>query len=174
MQKGFTIFESIIYVVITSIVVLSLISITWTFINNHTKEKIVMEVNNNASFILDKINYYTNRAATVDNSTVYDANPGTLVITFPTDPQLTINTYAKEVTFGDQAVNITKLQLTQGGSSYDLTSDFVTVDNFVITDLSGSLDTTVQIELTLSYPITSTRIYEYEKSFTSSTTINKK
>ena len=173
-KSGFTLLESIIYIGITAVVVLSLISLAWSFINNHTKEKITISVNNNASFVMDQISSNVERAVSLGGATVYDSNPGTLVINVPTDPVMTIDTTTKGVTCGDEDMTITKLQLTQDGSTYDLTSDKVTVDNFVVTDLSSTGDTTIQIELTLSYPVATTKIYEYEKSFTTSATIKKK
>lgn len=82
---------------------------------------------------------------------LFDAHPGILTLDFPGEnTNVVIDTYSKNLTLAGQSVTIRKLRLTQGASSYDLTSDRVNVAEFIVRNRtqSGNLQT-IHFNLTI-------------------------
>ena len=173
--RGFTLVEFLIYIGMVTFVLISSITFAWILINDQTKSESLAEVNDNGSFILNKISYYTKRVDTIDNQTIYDTNPGKLVLNYASNPQIIFDTYQKQVTLGDIAVNITKLRMKEGvNPAVDITSDRVDVTNFIITDFSKTGATTIKVDLTLETVNPSkSKAYEAQNSWTTSITIRK-
>lgn len=172
-KSGFTLIEYIMYIGITSVVLLAAFSFVWTIINNQVKMQVLIEVDNNGTFVLEKLSYYTKRADTIDATTVYDSNPGKLVINYATDPQITFDTYEKEITLGDSSVMITKLRMKIGADpAEDITSDGVDVTNFVLTDFSVGQIKTINFDLTIeSVNPSGSQKYAAENSWTTTVTV---
>jgi len=172
MPKGFTLIELIIYLAIIAIVLTASISFAWVLINDQIKLHAITELNDNAHFVMDKFVYHAKRAIEIDAQTVFDSNPGKLVLNYHTNPQITIDTYTKQITVGDQTVNITKLRLKHGADpAQDITSDEVNVTNFTITNLSNPNAKTIQVALNMEKVNPSShKIYEAQNSWTISLT----
>ncbi len=175
-QKGFTLIELILYVAILAIVVIAILTFAWTFINDQQKQQRLTEVDDSGAMILDQIIYQVKNANSVDGETVFDSNPGKLVINFPSQPQITFDTYEKNVTLGDVVTTIKILRMTEDASpAVHLTSEAVTVTNFVINDLSNSIATTLQIQLSLeAVNPAGAQAYEAQNSWTTSVTLWQK
>lgn len=169
MKKGFTLIEIIVYIGIVAIVLTSALTFTWNAMKDQTKQAVLSEVYYNYDFASSKIIYYAERANNFDVSSIYGTNPGKLVINYSSNPQVTIDTYQKEVLLGDQTITITKLRLNENGvATNDLTSDLIDVTNYTISSLSLPNSDTFQITLGLEYinPSDSTQyIGNYEQSF---------
>ncbi len=176
MQKGFTLIEIIIYLAIITTILIASLNFAWTIINDQTKQENLSEVNNAGRFILDKITYNTKRSNAIEAGSIYDANPGKLILSYIANPQMIIDTYDKQITLGGTDLTITKLRLTRGANlAVDLTGDKINVSNFVITDSSNASAVTINIELTLSAINPSeTKSYEAQNSWTTSITVRKR
>ena len=174
-MKGYTLIEFVIYIGIVIIVLLSSLSFAWTIIQDQTKIQLYSEVNYNGSFVLEKIEYYINRAKDFEDN-IYNTNPGTIDLDFESTPNILIDSYSKEITLGNRTVNITKLRLTEGTNpAIDLTTDKMDVTNFTINDYSTTNAQNIGIELTISsINPDNVQMYAAEKSWTSSATIKQK
>lgn len=175
-QKGFTLIEFIIYIGIVTLVLIASLTFAWTLINDQIKQERLIEVNDNGSFVLEKISYYTKRAASLDAQTIYDINPGKLVLNYSSNPQVIIDTYQKEVTLGEISTTIIKLRIKIGAEpAIDIISDKINVTNFIITDLSNASAVTLKIDLSLEAVNPSkSKTYEAQNSWTTSFTLRKK
>lgn len=175
-KRGFTIIEFIIYIGITSILLIATLTFAFVIINDQIKQSRIMEVNNIGSFVIGKIAYYTTRADSVDAATNYNTNPGKLVLNNGANPQITFDTYAKTLQLNGGNVEIIKLRMKIGtGTAVDITSDKVSVTNFTLTNASGSGGTTVQVNLTVSSVNPSaTNIYAAENYWNNAFTLRKK
>ncbi|MFA5076491.1 MAG: prepilin-type N-terminal cleavage/methylation domain-containing protein [Patescibacteria group bacterium] len=175
-QRGFTLIEFVIYIGIVTFVLIASLTFAWTIINDQIKQGNLIEVNYHGGFIMQKVLYYSQRASTVDAQTVYNTNPGKLVLNYPTNPQIVIDTYQKQITLGGNPVTITKLRFQEGVSTaIDLTSDEVTVNNFSITNLSTANVTTFRVDLDLEAVNPSgSKTYEAQNAWTISATLRQK
>ncbi|MFH0779396.1 MAG: prepilin-type N-terminal cleavage/methylation domain-containing protein [Parcubacteria group bacterium] len=174
--RGFTLIELIVYICITSIVLMSSLSIAFLIINDQIKESVIAEVRGNGDFSMEKISYYAQRASAVNTQTVYNSNPGKLVLDYASNPQITIDAYDKTITLNGQAVTIKKLRLKQGsGQAIDLTSDRVEVINFSLLNLSGTNAVSIEADLSLkSVNPSSSAIYASENSWSVPVTVRTK
>lgn len=146
---GFTIIELIIYIGLTAIILVVSLNIAWQVVNNQTKQSALSEVQYVGTFALNTIAYQGSRASSLGGS-VYLNNPGKIVLTYPSNPQVTIDTYDKQITVNATNITIKKLRIQIGvNPAVDLTSDRVHVTNFVITSRSSPASAAAQIDLTL-------------------------
>ncbi len=147
-QQGITLIEYTIYIGIVAFVLLSSVTFAWVIIDDQTKQQSLVEVNDMGSFVSGKIGYAVRRAESIDELTTYDVNPGRLMINYQAEPQITFDTYQKEITLGDETFFITKLRRQEGANpAVDITSDLVNVTEFIITDLSTASIVTLQLTL---------------------------
>jgi len=177
-SAGLSLIEYVIYIGIVALVLVASITFAWVIINDQTKQTAIYEVNEDGNLVLDKVSNYLQRADNIDSTTIYSTNPGTLVLNFDTNPQITFDTYQKIVTLGDETVTTTKLRMQEGvAAAVDITSDKVDVTNFVIEDITNTPlggTTTVQIYLTLSsVNPSSSKAYDSENSWTITSTPRK-
>lgn len=166
-MRGFTLIELIVYICLTSIVLMSSLSISFLIINDQIKESVIAEVNGNGEFVIEKIAYLAKRAGAVNAETIYNANPGKLVLDYAVNPQITIDTYDKQIVLNGAAVTIKKLRFKQGaGAAVDLTSDRVNVANFSLINLSGLNSVSIEADLSLeSVNPSSSAAYASENSW---------
>lgn len=149
-MKGLTLIEILIYIGLVAMVLVVSVSYAWSIIRDQHKQQLEAEVNYVGDFAIEKIIYNTQRAQSF-GANVYNTHPGKIVLNYASDPQITVDTYTKEITLGDQTITIRKLRLAEVGvETNDLTSDHVNVTNFVITNLSTAGAQTVKVDLTVS------------------------
>src|SRR3989338_1170713 len=173
-KKGFTLVELLIYIGISLTVLTALLSFAWIVIKKQIKQERFEEIYSTGNFIIDKISYYEKRAASIGAATSYSTNPGALAFTFSSNPSLTIDTYEKNIFVAEIPVTITKLRMTEGANpAVDLTSDQVTVSQFVLTDLSSGAAQTTKVALTLE-TVNPTESPIYGANYSWDTTITKR
>lgn len=172
-RPGFTLIEFIIYIGIVAAVLTASVTITWRLINDQIKLAAIDAVDYAGSFVLNDMAYQGKRAASVNAGTVFDIHPGTLIFDFPAQPDITYDTYQKQITVGDTMVNISKLRRQAGTDPpEDMTSDGVNVTNFLVTDLSGSGPETVKINLSIeAVNPGGSRAYSAENTWSTTVTI---
>lgn len=174
-MKGLTLIELLIYIGITSIVLVVSISYAWTVIRDQHKQQLQAEVNYVGNFALDKIVDSTQRSQSF-GANVYGENPGKIILNYAAKPQITIDTYTKSIILGDKTVNIKKLRFSElGGAANDISSDRVNITNFLITNLSAPGTQTIKIDLTVS-AVNPENLKQYEaiNSWSASATIRAK
>jgi type II secretory pathway pseudopilin PulG len=173
-KHGFTLLEYLIYIGIVAMVLVAMLDFAWVLMNDQAKQEITADLNDLGVHSLDQMTYYGHRASSISPTTVYNTNPGTLIFSFSSGPDVIFDTYQDNIMVGDIPVTITKLRMEEaGGSQVDLTSDRVDVTDFVITDLSGVNSTTINIDLTFeSVNPEESKVYESENSW--STTITRR
>ncbi|NQT50352.1 prepilin-type N-terminal cleavage/methylation domain-containing protein [Candidatus Kuenenbacteria bacterium] len=176
MRKGFTLIEIIIYLGIVTVLLTACLSFAWVIINDQIKQEQLTEVNDAGTFVLDKITYHSKRANAINAQTLYDLNPGKLILNYVSGPQITIDTYEKQITLGDTQTTITKLRLQHGSDpAVDITGDKINVTNFTISDLSNANAYTIQIEFAIeTVNPTNSKTYEAQNSWTTSVTLRKR
>lgn len=174
-HKGFTLIEFIIYISLTSFLVIASLNFIWTIVGDKVKQEQLSGVNDSGAFVLKKIFYSIQRADGLNGQSVFNIHPGKLVLN-TTSGQTVFDTYQKNVSLGSTTIAITKLRMTEGISpATDLTSDEIDVRSFVINNFSNSGATTIRVNLTLgSVNPAGTKIYEAQNSWTTSATIRKK
>lgn len=175
-KTGFTLLEIMLYIGITAIMAMVCFSFFFRIIKDKTKQERIAEVEETGQFVLRKMTYYTRRANTVGATTVYNVSPGTLVLTYVANPQVTFDTYQKQITLAGSPIMITKLRIKVGaGAAVDITSDKLNVTNFLLKNLSNAGATTVEINLALEAvnPVNA-KMYEAKNSWTTSVTLRKK
>jgi prepilin-type N-terminal cleavage/methylation domain-containing protein len=150
-NKGFTLLEMIIYVVIFAIILFVMVQLFWQVQLSDIKGRVSRETKENASQVMEIFKHYVRQADDMNTGdSVFDSNPG--VLSLEDDGTVIIDTYTKDVMVGEGTQTIRKLRLTEGGNpALDLTSDHVNVDNFVLTDLTqGANPDAVLMDLTIS------------------------
>ena len=172
-KNGYLLLELVLYIGISVIVLTVFLSFAWGLIQDQSKQKALTEVIDGGEFVLSTISYNAERATTVSNSTVYATHPGTIVLTYPSTPNITFDTYQKNITLNGQEFAIRKLRMTvTGSSSVDLTNDNVSVNNFVLTNLSSGDAKAFSIQLTLeSLNPSLSQAYDAQKSWTTAVTL---
>jgi Tfp pilus assembly protein PilE len=135
-NKGFTLVEMIIYVAIFATVLFVIVQLFWQVQLSDIKGRVSRETKENASQVVEIFKYYVRQADDINTGdSVFNSNPA--ILSLENDETITIDTYTKDVTVGGKTQTIRKLRFTEGGNpALDITSDHVSVDNFVLTDLT--------------------------------------
>lgn len=175
-SRGFTLIEFVIYIGIVTFVLSASVIFAYTLINDQAKQESLIEVTSDGGFALDKLSYYIQRANSVDAQTIYSTNPGKLVLNFSDGSKIVFDTFQKQITLGGSTVDIIKLRMQKDADqAVELTSDKVTVTNFVITNLSSAGATVLKIDLSLgAVNPSNSKIYAAQNSWTTSVTLRKK
>lgn len=153
-NQGFTLVELIVYVGITSIVLISLISFSWNVSGSSTRIQVNNELTQNGRLVLEQITQKTQAADDIDtgNST-FDDDSGVLVLDYGGVNDVTFDTYNKNVTIGGQSTFITKIRMQVGANpAVDLTSDKIHVSKFYFQNYTQSTEAkNTHFELTMEY-----------------------
>ena len=164
-KKGFTLTEALLYIGVSSILILSIASFfLWTNRSN-IKMKALKEVLNNSKVAMEKMSYEIKHAKSIYTSTsVFSTNPGQLSLE-------TLN-YAQsneETSYIDFFVCEQKLCLKKENQSpIILTSDKVEIKNLEFNQVATS---SVQISLQIDY-LSPTDKPEYQASINTTSTVS--
>ena len=153
-RLGFTFLEIILYLGITSVVLLSILQIGQNFIVSNVKAERQRSISENGRLAFHQLTLKIRGAddVTVGSST-FNIHPGVLTLDYPgSGTDVIFDTYLKSVTLNNgTSVTLRKLRMKDGGASYqDVTNDEVDVTRFVVRNLTQSTEPkNIQIELTL-------------------------
>lgn len=152
MKKGFTLVEFIIYIGITSAVLIAILAFVWAMLGNYQKQLVYQEIRQSGSFVLNIMSRQLEAATgVVEAESTFDAHPGVLKIATPSN-DIIFDTLEKEVIIGEQAATIRVLRIKQGEDDpVVITSDRLDVKNLVFknfTPIDGDKEN-IQINLTL-------------------------
>ena len=147
-NKGLSLIELIIYVAISSIVLVSVVSFAWHILGSGTRINVSSELTQNGRCVLEKISRDIRNANDITTaSSIFDTDPGVLVL--DTDNgALTFDTYQKNITVGTQNITIRKLRR----NGIDMTSDKINVTHFLVENLTRATESkNVNISLGLEF-----------------------
>lgn len=142
MKNSFTLVETLIYLAIISLILVTAVNFLWSIIFGNIKESSHQEIQQNARFALTKMAQEIKKATAI-NSPLFGG------------PSLS----SLSLSMADSGLNPTifdifegKLRITQGIKQFYLTSDQATISNLQFTNLSYQ-DTpgTIRIEMTVEY-----------------------
>lgn len=142
MKKAFTLVETLLYISLTSIILISITAFLGTLFSTRARNKAIAEVDGQA---VQLMNYLTNTIKAADSvASPAAGNSDTQLILSFTDPGL-------DPTILD--LNVDEIVVSEGGGAdINLTSNAVIIDSLTFTNLSPTVDTeTVRIEFTISY-----------------------
>lgn len=137
---GLTLMETLMYIAIIGILIVGLMSFSWTIANNRNKAYVSQEVQANVRMVTNLIKQKVRQADTVISPTSSNS-ADSLVLDMPSPDN--------DITF---SVSNGTLQLIELGSPTNITSDRVVVSdlNFVNLSASGERDS-IRITMTISY-----------------------
>ncbi len=143
---GITLIELLIYIGLSAIILSALVYVTFNLLGDNVRADVMARLNDETSLVKERITYYVNRADSLDAGSIYAINPSTLIVN---DGGILnrFEIYTKTVTINGNAIDIKKLRFKSGSGDYvDLTSDTVTVDRFIVTDMSNSSIGSVRVD----------------------------
>ncbi len=153
MKKGFTLIELIVYIGISSIVLVTAVNIAWNLIVSNANSQGKSEVYFNSRFALHQLQLQVRAAEDfITGSSTFGSHPGVLTLDYPGEgTDVIFDTYTKNISVGGESVTIRKLRIKEGAADYvDITSDKVDIINFTLHDLTRwSEKTNINIELTI-------------------------
>lgn len=171
--KGFTLFEMLVYIALLALVAAPALSITWIFIQDHIYAERLAKIDDDGAFVLGIITEQGKKSKAINGATIFNTNPGKLVLTLSTNDTVTIESYQKTITQQSGVLTITKLRFFKNNETpVDITSDMWTVKNFTLQNLSSTKAATIGITLGLtSANQTLSKPYAVERTFTTSLTL---
>lgn len=152
-KQAFTLIELIVYQAIAIIVLVIAVNIGINVTVSHSTNTAKQEVYYSGRLIENQLKYQMHKAADIVTvNTVFDSDQGVLALRRdnPT-AYVYFDTYQKQITSGDQSINIGKLRIKVGDEDYvDLSSDKVNVTAFRIESRTrGTEPKNIKIELSL-------------------------
>ncbi len=171
-QKGFTLVETIVYIAIVSIFLWVALGFFWQMKQAETTGTISREVKENTAQVIEMFRQTVRNGEDVNvGASQFGVDPGTLTLVYSAGSRV-FDTYEKSVTIGGLSVDVTKLRLTYGGTSYDLTSDSINVDQFLLSNFTqGGEPNVIQMEFQLSN-VNTGNDPDYDESLSARTTAN--
>jgi|GEM_PF-1267761 prepilin-type N-terminal cleavage/methylation domain-containing protein len=149
-KQGFTLIELIIYIAISSIVLLGTLQYGFILLDDQIKYQALADVQFDHQRSMELIVDHVHRAAFIGAGTVYNTQNGTLELGYINAPTTTFVIVQQEVQIGVATTSIGRLQVTRSGSSPSvLTADDVTVTNFKLTDLSSTTTPVIYLDMTI-------------------------
>lgn len=171
-KKGFTLIELVLYIGISSIILLALVNVAWSILHIHTKQGVQIVTSDDGFSGINLISYYAKRAKTINLATTYGNTYDILSLDYGgDDPNIVFDVYNQDIVLGSATTTIKTLRLTKDGISTDITGNEVTVDLFKIYNYSSLNSTAIYIEIAFSHVNPEQdQIYEAKDYWT--TTIN--
>ncbi len=135
-NEGFTLVETIVYIAIASIFLWGALGFFWQLKQAEAKGDVMREVKENTAQAVEQFRQTVRNAEEVnEGASSFGADPGALSLVYAGGSRV-FDTYTKNITVGGAPITIRKLRLTYGGESYDLTSDQVEIDQFLLANVT--------------------------------------
>ncbi len=154
-RQGFTLFEIIVYLGISTVLLFSILQIGQNFIRANIKSQLERSISENGRLAFHQLSLKIRGADDVTTAgSTFNVHPGVVTLDYPgTGTDVIFNTYLKTLTLANGTTyTIRKLQMKDGTANYqDLTNDEVDVTNFVVRNLTQSSEpNNLEIELTVN------------------------
>lgn len=170
-RKGFTLVEMILYVAIASVFLTVMIGFFWQIRQGEIRNRVRRELNENTAQVMQVFASAVRNAESLDGGSQFGVNPSVVVLGYAGGDKV-FDTYTKTVTVGGLPAVIRKLRLSEGGDSYDLTSDHADVNLFRVDDFTqGGQPPVLRISLALS-SVNPGQTFGYEDEAPSAVTVN--
>ncbi|MDA2936200.1 type II secretion system GspH family protein [Patescibacteria group bacterium AH-259-L05] len=167
LRSGFTLIETLVYVAIIGIVIVSFVTFSISISNSRNKAYVTTEVQENARIALEVIRQRIHAANNVTiGSSTFDTDPGIL--------SLQVADTSRNPTIIDLTADDGSLRITEGvNSPVIITSDEVRVVNLVFTNLTSPNISreNIRIEITVDYNTTGGDV-EYNYSYSLQTAVS--
>ncbi len=134
-NKGFTILEMILYVGISAIVLILIMTITWDIMKNQKQTRIKQEMMYSVHTLMQKITTDIQEADDLNEGFSIFNDPGSLSLQKGVN-EILIESYLKQMNIDGVNITIRKLRRTEGGQTSDLSKDNMSISSFALTDLS--------------------------------------
>jgi len=167
-NRGFTLIESIIYVVIIGAVLAAFVNFILAVSASRNKSYAEQEVNANMRTVLSVISHKIKSASGVNiGASTFGAHPGILSLSMASS---TLNPTIISV-----AVGTGRIQITEGVSPAQyLTSERVSVTNLIFTNLTGdSTQKNIGVDFAISFASSSDVNFNFSKSWQTSVSNRK-
>ena len=157
-QKGFSIFELIIYISLFTGIIITVISFTLSIINIQNKEASVRTVTYSLNTAMNEIATLVRTSKQINTSNcIFETNPGII--------SLEMETSLINPTIIDVDLNTNQLRITQGISTpFYLTPPHIKIDDFVITNMSNDEQEILRFFLNISSNANSDKSFAYDQS----------
>jgi type II secretory pathway pseudopilin PulG len=159
--KGFTLIELLIYIALTAVIFMVIVSFILTLTEVRAKVDVVSEVEYNARLVQDRLVDAMRHAEGINSGTsLFGTDPGVLSIDMV---DAGVDPTVFSLTEDDGQVQLSEA----GAGAVGLTTDTVEVTNFQFTNLTGLEDQgIIKAEFTVRYVNPgSDPLYDYEESF---------
>lgn len=171
-SQGFTLIEMLVYIALVTLVMVPALSMTWMFVQDHIFAERLAALDDEGMFILQTITNKGKSANALHGASVWNTNPGKLVLTMANGDIVTIDTYQKTIVEQGQPRTITALRVTTNSDApMDLTSTRWTVTKFTLQNLSSLKASTINITLGLAAANPTSSPYDVERTWTTSLTL---
>ncbi len=160
LTKGFTLIETIIYISIISVFLVSVIQFSTNAIRSGEKARVIHEVQQNARFGLERVAREIRASDGVNTgASTFDSHPGVLSLS------TTSGTTVFDVSSG-------VLRINEGSGAVNVTTNTVTITNLVFEDFSVSNKTqNIRVSITVEYAGNDSLEYNTSKTFNTSVVI---
>lgn len=160
-QRGFTLIETIIYILIIGMILSTISLFLLELINARSKTYAIAEVVAAAQLMQERLTDAVRHAEVIRVAdSTFGTDPGVLSLEM-TDP-------TRDPTVFSLTANDGQFQIAEaGGSSVTLTSDNVQISNLIFTNLTGADDTgIIRVDFTIqALPLSATHSFQYDQTF---------
>ena len=141
-KRGFSMLEMVVYVTILATLFILVVNTILVVTGSYSSIKVSNTLNNSALMSLERLLLEIRNSKSINlGSSVFGTHPGRLVLNTGTTSPASIDFYIE-----DGQLKLKKDNVLTGS----LTSDNVSVTNFVLTNTSSTTSSSVKIELTLN------------------------
>jgi type II secretory pathway pseudopilin PulG len=168
MTRGFTLFETLIYIAIIGMVMVSFVSFSMSISDSRNETYTVSEVQANARLSISIINQKIRGAAGVVTArSIFDTDPGYLYLTVASS---TLNPTIIGLNQDDGILGIKE----GSNATSSITSDEVKVTNLVFTNLTNLATVeNIRTQITIGYISTSSPQFNHSQSVQSATSLRQ-
>lgn len=160
-SNGFTLVELLLYITLTAVVFVMIISFIMTLMEVRTKVDVIGEVEHNARLVQDRLTDAMRHVEAVNTGTsTFGSDPGVL--------SLDMVDAAVDPTIFSLTADDGQLQVSEAGAAAaTITTENVSVSNLVFTDLTSSEDRgIIQVQFTVTaINEEESPLFDYEESF---------
>ncbi len=169
-KQGFTLIETLVYIVVLVIILVVVISFLSWSIRINVKAKIAVETLNSAKRIMEIIDYEIRSSKSIYNPTsIFNSNPGQLSL--ETANHLPVG---EKITFVDFYLCGDQLCLKmESQDPVALSAPNIKIDNIIFREVVSGDRSSVQIELTASYDSQS-ELPEYQSTVSLKSTVSSR
>lgn len=149
-KRGFTLVEVLVYLGLTSVIVVTAVTMALQILRDQAAEEIRANIVAEHQYVMDTMDTFFSRASMLDGGSTLSMHPGDVTVLYASRMDAQIYVASEDVLLGGVTTTINRMMLRDGmNTPTPLTSEDVTVTNFVVEELIGaasSLRTSLTLE----------------------------